>query len=205
VCLKTEDQWPVLSLTYITETLRMGTVSLSVPEPIHQTERRQSTALSIGHTEDSGSMRPNRDTGFTAASSLGIPGNIEDLLRTSFGTSLSVPERESQTEDLQSTQLSIDNVDGGSRQLYRDTIVTSTSSQGVSGSFDGILRTSLITTASSASHMSNIIGDFPAPPAADEVTASPTDALQPPSPTLAKTSDPRLRQSSVGSTSRNDY
>ena len=95
----------VLLLILFTETLRLGAVSLSTAEPTHQIEQRQSTLLSFGDTEDSESTRPNRDTIFTATSSQGIPGNVDDLLRTSF------------------------------------------------------------VTTSSASQMTNIIGDFPAPPA----------------------------------------
>ena len=148
----------------------MGTVSLSIPEHTHQTERPQSTALSIGDTEGDGSMRPNRDTAFTATSSLGIPGNVDDLLRTSFATSVFVPDR-SHTDQRQSNPLSIDSVeDGVSTGPKRDTLFTSTSSQ--PGIIDE-LRTSFVTTTSSASHMSNIIGDFPAPP----ITKSPSPPL----------------------------
>lgn len=151
-------------------------------------------------------MRPNRDTVFTGTSSLGIPGNIEDLLRTSFATSLSVSERENQPEERQSTHFLIDSntEDGGSRQPNRDTMFTSSSSQGVTGNFDSFLRTSLMTTASSASHMSNIIGDFPAPPAVDEVAVPSTHASQVSLPAVPTRSGPHLRRSSAGSTRLDD-
>jgi len=76
----------------IEETLRLGKVALAIPETTH-TERRQSTTLSFGDTEDGESSRPNRDTVITATSSLGIPATAEELVRTSFLTSTSATSR----------------------------------------------------------------------------------------------------------------
>ncbi|KAF8587800.1 hypothetical protein K439DRAFT_1614095 [Ramaria rubella] len=102
------------------ETLRMGIVSLSVPEHTQPTEYRQSTALSIGETEGDETLQPDRNTILTTGSSHGIPRTVDDLLRTSFAT-----------------------------------------------------------TSSSASHMTNLIGDFPSPPALENQAAATAPTLQP--------------------------
>jgi len=131
----------VIERESIEETMRLGSVSLSIPEHTHQTERPQSTLLSFGDTDDGGSGRPNRDTVFTATSSQGIPGNVDDLLRTSFATS------------------------------------------------------------SSTSQMTNLIGDFPTPPAMPGVTLPVT---APPYHADSKPSRSGISRSSVESASRDD-
>jgi hypothetical protein len=104
--------------------------------------------LSFGDTEDSESTRLHR------ASRPSV-----------FTVSSSVPEATYEAKRHQSTTLSVGGTDDGSMRP-RDTILTPTSSQGIPATVDDLLRTSFVTTTSSTSHMSNIIGDFPAPPVA---------------------------------------